>query len=107
ASSALQYVIPHGADNADLAKGPKIFTSGEGCYVYDIHGNKYLDTFSSLITTVCGHRRQEIKQAVMEQMDRLEFFPNYRDCFTVPLIQLARKLAQLMPGDLEVSFFVN
>jgi adenosylmethionine-8-amino-7-oxononanoate aminotransferase len=37
----------------------------------------------------------------------LEFFPNYVDTFTVPLIKLARKLAQIAPGDLSVSFFVN
>ena len=107
AKSALQYVLPHGAGNADLAKGPKIFTAGEGCYVYDINGNKYLDTFASLLTTICGHHRPEIKQAVMEQMDYLEFFPNYHDTFTVPLIKLAEKLAEIMPEDLEVSFFVN
>jgi adenosylmethionine-8-amino-7-oxononanoate aminotransferase len=37
----------------------------------------------------------------------LEFFPNYVDAFTVPLIELARKLAEITPGDLSVSFFVN
>ena len=107
AKSALEHVLAHGAGNADLAKGPKIFTAGEGCYVYDINGNKYLDTFASLLTTICGHHRPEIKQAVMEQMDYLEFFPNYHDTFTVPLIRVAEKLAEIMPGDLEVSFFVN
>jgi len=40
-------------------------------------------------------------------MRLLEFFPNYVDTFTVPLVKLARKLAEIMPGDLEVSFFVN
>jgi len=107
AESALEHVLIHWASNADLAKEPKIFTAGQGCYLYDIHGNKYLDTFASLLTTILGHHRPEIKQAAMEQMDRLEFFPNYHDAFTVPLIKLADKLAEIMPGDLEVSFFVN
>ena len=105
--SALARVLPHGAGNADLAKGPKIFIAGEGCYVYDLHGNKYLDTFASLLTTICGHHRPEIKQAVLDQMDYLEFFPNYHDTFTVPLIRLADKLAELLPGELGVTFFVN
>ena len=105
--TAREKILPHWASNADLAKEAKIFTAGEGSYLYDIHGRKYLDTFSSLVTSICGHCRQEIKQAVMEQMDRLEFFPNYHDSFTVPLIELADKLAELMPGDLEVSFFVS
>lgn len=104
---ALDYILPHFADNAALAKGPKIFTSGEGCYVYDIDGHRYLDTFASLLTTICGHHRTEIKEAILEQMNHLEFFPNYVDTFTIPLIDLARKLAEIMPGDLSVSFFVN
>jgi adenosylmethionine-8-amino-7-oxononanoate aminotransferase len=104
---ALSYIIPHFADNNELAKGGKIFTHGEGCYVYDIEGKRYLDTFASLLTTICGHHRPEIKAAVLEQMDQLEFFPNYVDAFTVPLIQLAKKLEEIMPGDLSVSFFVN
>ena len=107
AKSAMAHVIPGGARNADLEKGVKIFTDGEGCYLYDIHGNKYLDSFASLLTSICGHRRPEIKQAVMEQMDCLEFFPNYRDTFTVPLIKLGEKLAEVMPGDLSVAFFTN
>jgi len=44
---------------------------------------------------------------VTEQLGLLEFFPNYVDTFTVPLVRLAKKLADIMPGDLEVSFFVN
>ena len=104
---ALELIIPHFASNEELAKGPKIFERGEGCYVYDIHGNRYFDSFATLLTTVCGHCRPEVTQAVNEQMQRLEFFPNYVDAFTVPLIELARKLAEISPGDLCVSFFVN
>ena len=100
-------ILAHWASNEDLAKGAKIFTGGEGCYVYDIHGNKYLDSFSSLITCILGHGREEMKKAIMEQMDKLAFFPNYHDSFTVPQIKLAEKLAEIMPGDLEVSFFIS
>lgn len=105
--SGLEHILVHWANNEDLVKAPKIFTAGEGCYIYDIDGNKYLDTFSSLITTSLGHNRPEMKQAVMDQMDHLSFFPNYHDCFTVPLIKLAEKLAEITPGNLEVSFFLN
>jgi len=105
--SALEHVLIHWASNADLAKEVKIFTAGEGCYIYDIHGNKYLDSFSSLITSIFGHGRPEMKEAIMEQMDQIAFFPNYHDAFTVPLIKLADKLAEITPGDLEVAFFVT
>ena len=105
--TALENILVHWGNNEDLAKGPKIFTAGEGCYIYDIHGNKYLDSFSSLITSIFGHGRPEMKEAIMEQMDQIAFFPNYHDAFTVPLIQLADKLAEITPGDLEVAFFVT
>jgi adenosylmethionine-8-amino-7-oxononanoate aminotransferase len=104
---ALRLIIPHFASNAELEKGPKIFVRGEGCYVWDLDGHKYFDSFATLLTTVCGHVRSEVTEAVRRQMETLEFFPNYVDAFTVPLIELARKLEELMPGDLGVSFFVN
>ncbi|NCO34826.1 MAG: hypothetical protein AUJ92_15935 [Armatimonadetes bacterium CG2_30_59_28] len=104
---ALAHIIPHFASNEELAKGPKIFTRGEGCYLYDIDGKKYLDTFASLLTTICGHHRPEVAEAIQKQLGQLEFFPNYVDTFTLPLIELARKLADIMPGDLSVGFFVN
>ena len=104
---ALDCIITHWASNEDLAKAPKVFVKGEGCYLYDIEGNKYLDTFASLLTTVCGHGREEVAAAAERQMKQLEFFPNYHDTFTLPLVELARKLRQIAPGDLGVSFFVN
>lgn len=104
---ARRLVIPHFADAAEIEKGPKIFVRGEGCYLWDIRGKRYLDTFASLLTTICGHHRPEVDQAIRAQLDSLEFFPNYVDTYTVPLVELARMLAAIMPGGLEVSFFVN
>ena len=106
-ADARRFIIPHFASNEALDKGPKIFVRGEGCYLFDNRGRRYLDTFASLLTTVCGHRRPEVAAAIKEQLDKLEFFPNYVDAFSEPLIRLARKLAAIMPGDLTVSFFVN
>jgi len=104
---ALKYIIPHFASNAELAAGPKIYARGEGCYVYDLDGRKYFDSFATLLTTTCGHTHPDVTRAIVEQLGLLEFFPNYVDSFTVPLIELARKLARIMPGELSVSFFVN
>ncbi len=101
---ALKYIIPHFAHNPI---DPKIFVRGEGCYLWDIHGKRYMDTFASLLTTICGHHQPHVAAAIEEQARKLEFFPNYVDTYTVPLVKLARKLAEIMPGDLEVSFFVN
>ena len=107
AQSGKDLILTHWASNSDLKKGPKIFVAGEGCYVYDIDGNKYLDSFSSLITSVIGHNRPEIKEAAIKQMDYLAFWPNYHDSFAVPQIELAEKLAEITPGDLSVCFYVT
>ena len=104
---AVEYIIPHFANYEELTKEPKIFVKGEGCYIYDIEGNKYLDTFASLLTTICGHGREEVANAAYEQMKQLEFFPNFADTFTLPLIKLAKKLKEITPGELSVSFFIN
>ena len=104
---AVKHVIPHFASWEMIDRQPKVFVRGEGCYLFDIDGNRYLDTFASLLTTICGHHQQEVDQAIREQLDQLEFFPNYVDTFTVPLVRLARKLAEITPGELSATFFVN
>ncbi len=97
----------HFASNEEINREPRVFVRGEGMYLWDAEGRKYFDTFASLLTTVCGHHRPEIHAAVQKQMEQLEFFPNYVDCYTVPSIELAEKMAEVTPGDLSVSFFVN
>jgi len=104
---AVKHVIPHFASWEMIDRQPKVFVRGEGCYLFDIDGNRYLDTFASLLTTICGHHQREVDQAIRDQLDQLEFFPNYVDTFTVPLVHLARKLAQITPGELSATFFVN
>jgi adenosylmethionine-8-amino-7-oxononanoate aminotransferase len=105
--TAVEKIIAHWASNEDLAKGPKIFESGQGCYLTDIDGNRYLDTFSSLITSIWGHSQPELVEAAVEQLRKLQFFPNYHDGFTVPLVQLADALTEVFPNGLDRYFFVT
>ncbi len=105
---ALQHILFSLGDYGDIeASGVKIIERGEGCYIYDTDGRKYLDTFASLLTTICGHHRPEVHEAMLEQMRKIEFYPIYHDCLTPVVIKLAKRLADLAPGDLEVSFFVS
>ena len=105
--TAMAKIIAHWASNEDLAKGPKIFESGKGCYLRDIDGNEYLDTFSSLITSIWGHSQSDLVKAAVAQLEKLQFFPNYHDGFTVPLVQLADKLTEVFPKGLDRFFFVT
>jgi len=87
-------------------KRPALLVRGEGLYVYDSDGNRYLDTFASLLTTLCGHGRREVIEAVKNQMEKLAYFPGGYDCIMEPTVRLAEKLAEITPGDLSVTFFV-
>ena len=86
---------------------PVTITHGEGLYIYDAEGNEYLDTFASLLTTLCGHGRTEIIDAVRKQMEKLAYFPGGQDALIEPAVRLAAKLAEIAPGRLSVSFLVN
>ena len=88
-------------------KPPMTITHGDGLYIYDAAGNEYLDTFASLLTTLCGHGRAEVIDAVNEQMRKLAYFPGGQDVLIEPAVRLAAKLAEIAPGRLSVSFLVN
>ena len=89
---AAKHVCTHYAVNADIDKHPKIYDRSEGVYVYDIHGTRYLDTFGSLLTTICGHNNQAIMDAMNEQFKKIDFFPNFGDDYCMPAIELAKRL---------------
>ena len=88
-------------------KQPTAITRGDGLYIYDDEGNEYLDTFASLLTTLCGHGRLEVVDAVRKQMEKLAYFPGGQDVLIEPAVRLAAKLAEIAPGRLSVSFLVN
>jgi adenosylmethionine-8-amino-7-oxononanoate aminotransferase len=83
-----------------------ILVRGEGCYVYDEHGNRYLDGLSALFCVNIGHGRADIAQAGADQAKELGFFTNWSYAHP-PAIQLATKIASLAPGDLNRVFFTS
>ena len=76
-----------------------IMVRGEGCYVWDAHGNRYLDGLSGLFVVQAGHGRRDLAEAAAAQAETLEFFPVWSYAHP-PAIELAAKLAELAPGDL-------
>ena len=81
-----------------------IIDRGEGCYVFDEHGRRYLDGLSGLFTVQVGHGREELAQAAAEQSKRLAYFPVWSFAHE-PAIVLAERLAAGAPGDLDRVFF--
>jgi adenosylmethionine-8-amino-7-oxononanoate aminotransferase len=92
-------------NSEDWSKLP-VIVSGKGCYVTDDKGRSYVDGLAGLFTTQVGNGRTEIAEAAAGQMKELGFFPNWS--FQHPKsLELAEKLAQIAPGDLDTSFFVS
>jgi adenosylmethionine-8-amino-7-oxononanoate aminotransferase len=83
-----------------------IITRGEGCYVYDEHGNRYLDGLSALFCVNIGHGRADLVQAGADQAKELGFFTNWSYAHP-PAIELAARIAELAPGDLNRVFFTS
>jgi adenosylmethionine-8-amino-7-oxononanoate aminotransferase len=90
---------------ADGAEVP-IITRGEGPYVYDEHGKRYLDGLSGLFCVNAGHGHAEIGEAMERQVRELDFVTNWS--YAHPrAIELATKIASLTPGDLNRVFFTS
>lgn len=86
-------------------KYPSI-THGKGIYLYDDQGKQYIDGSSGAVTASIGHGVQEIIDAMAEQSKKVSFV--YRSQFTTDAAeQLAKKISEIAPGDLNWSFFVN
>jgi adenosylmethionine-8-amino-7-oxononanoate aminotransferase len=83
-----------------------VIVRGEGPYVYDDKGKRYLDGLSGLFVSMVGHGRTEIAQAAAKQASELAYFPLWS--YAHPsAIRLADRIAGLAPGDLNRVFFTT
>lgn len=81
-------------------------THGKGIYLYDDQGKQYIDGSSGAVTASIGHGVQDIIEVMKEQSEKVSFV--YRSQFTTHIAeQLAKKISDISPGDLNWSFFVN
>jgi len=81
-----------------------VIVRGEGCHVFDQHGTRYLDGLSGLFTVQAGHGRRELAEAAARQAETLAYFPTWGFAHE-PGIELATRLAEAAPGDLNRVFF--
>ncbi len=86
---------------------PPIIVRGDGCYLEDVHGKRYLDALAGLFSVNIGYGYgEEIGQAALTQMRELPFYTNWT--YAHPrAIELAAEVASLAPGDLNRVFFVS
>jgi adenosylmethionine-8-amino-7-oxononanoate aminotransferase len=83
-----------------------VIVRGEGQYVYDQHGKRYLDGLAGLFVSQIGHGRKEVAEAAARQGSELAYFPLWS--YANPrAIELGERLADLAPGDLNRVFFTT
>ncbi len=87
-----------------LGDRPLVIESGEGAWLVDVDGRRYLDAISSLWTNVHGHRRPEIDEAVRAQLGRIAH-STLLGLANVPSIELAEKLVEVAPDGLQHVFY--
>jgi adenosylmethionine-8-amino-7-oxononanoate aminotransferase len=83
-----------------------VIVRGEGAYVYDVHGRRYLDGLAGLFTVQVGHGRRELADAAAMQASELAYFPIWSYAHPTA-IELAERLARSAPGDLNKIFFTT
>nr|MCU0904401.1 aminotransferase [Tabrizicola sp.] len=81
-------------------EGSLVISRGEGCYLWDESGRRYLDAVGGMWCTNVGLGRREMAQAIADQAERLAFSNSFVDVTNEPSARLSAKLAALAPGDL-------
>ena len=83
-----------------------VITRGDGAYIWDDQGKRYLDGLAGLFVVQVGHGRTELAEVMAKQASELAFFPIWS--YAHPqAIELSERLAQLAPGDLNRVFFTS
>ena len=105
---AKRHLWMHFSRMGSYAEGAEIpiIVRGHGCHVWDQHGRKFFDGLSALFCVNIGHGRHDVAQAGAEQAKELGFFTNWS--YAHPRsIELAARIADLAPGDLNRVFFTS
>ncbi len=104
---AQAHLVPHFTRGAAWCRDDLVVMQrGEGCYIHDNEGARYLDGLSGLFCTNLGHGRTDLVAAAAEQMGRLAYYPTWGYA-NEPASRAAEMIAEVAPGDLSEVFFVG
>jgi len=88
-------------------KGPMILERGEGVYVWDDQGNKYMEGLAGLWCVSLGFHNDRLVKAASAQLQKLPFSHTFAHRVTMPNVELAEKLISIAPEPMAKAFFVN
>lgn len=101
-----QLFLRHLAQTSDAPLALEI-ERAEGLYLYDTEGKKYIDLISGISVSNLGHRYPNVMQAIAEQSEKYLHTLVYGEFVLSPQVKLAKKLAALLPANLDCAYFVN
>lgn len=88
---------------ANFYEEPTVLVEGKGTRVRDLDGRDYLDFFGGILTVSVGHANEDVTKAAIAQLQRLSHVSTLYP--TIPIVELAERLARITPGKLEKCFF--
>lgn len=89
------------------AEGPRVMVRGEGLYLWDNDGNKYLDGMSGLWCTQLGYSRQDLADAAAAQFAKLPYYNMFFHTTHPTVIELSELLFSLLPGHYSHAIYTN
>jgi len=107
ARDAVSVLHPYTNGLANEAEGSLIMTRGEGVYVFDDAGNRYLEGMSGLWCASLGFGQERLAQAAADQIRRLPFYHGFNQKGHDIQIELAERLLALAPVEMSKVFFAN
>ncbi|MBY5933604.1 aspartate aminotransferase family protein [Tateyamaria omphalii] len=107
ALDAAHHMHPFTAGDEVAAKGARVITRAKGVFLHDSEGNEILDGMAGLWCVNIGYGRTELADVAARQMRELPYYNTFFQTTHVPAIALARKIAELAPGDLNHVFFAG
>lgn len=87
--------------------GPLVMAKGDGVYIWDTDGNRYIDAAAGLWNINVGHGRKELAEVAKQQIEEIAYGPTFFGLATPPPIELAAKLAQMYPGPINHFQFTS
>ena len=106
-SDIAHVVHPYSNLAAHDERGPTVITRGEGCYVFDEQGNRYLEGMSGLWCAALGFSNKRLVKAATDQLNVLPYYHLFNHRSHPPGIALAKELTALAPEGLNHVLFAN
>lgn len=107
ALNAAHHIQPFANGAVTKGTGSRVIVKAEGCYLWDSEGHKILDGMAGLWCVNIGYGRDELADVAARQMKQLPYYNTFFQTAHPPVIELAAKIAELTPGDLNHTFFGN